>query len=135
MLAPLLVAGDGSVDLCTAYATAVPAVASAQLPLFTVWRAEVEGDVGMPEWVHRAAGASEVLIVALRLLAHTVGLPQPPGGGAGYSAADGERLSALAHVLTCSIMGGAFTTWLLRAKDPPGVVPAALLLAASMCGR
>lgn len=138
----------------TAYATCVPAVACLQLPFYRSWRTWVEGDVGMPAWVHRAAGATECLIVFLRMLAHSPAFAMVivtwlDGGGNGGSggmlaavaaaaaaaAADGECCSAIAHVLTCAIMGGAAATWPLLARDPVGVVPAILLLTASFGGR
>ena len=97
---------------------------------------EVEGDVGMPPWAHRAAGASEMLIVLLRWFGSASSLASAATATDDErlhaAAVDlttwtilqnndpnhlDERLHAAAAVLTCGLMGGALVTWpVLRSR-------------------
>ena len=77
-------------------------LASSQLFAFEWWRDNVEGDLGHPRLVHVGAGFAELIVIALRLYALSIGA----GHGQGFVAL------AAAHVITCGLMGGALWTWL-----------------------
>ncbi len=76
----------------------------------------MEGDLGMPAWVHRGTGFAELCLVSLR----------------GYAVIADDAISeTLTHVVTCGVMGGALYTWHCAARDPIGAVPATLMLCSS----
>ena len=76
----------------------------------------MEGDLGMPAWVHRSTGFTELCLVSLR----------------GYAViADNAISETLTHIVTCGIMGGDLYTWHCAAQDPIGAVPATLRLCSS----
>jgi hypothetical protein len=100
-------------------------LASTQLFWFSWWSERVEGDLGHPRIVHMGAGFAELIVIGLRLYALT---RAPPDSDHGFAAL------ALAHILTCSLMGGALWTWLSLGLARC-FVPAALVLAASLSVR
>ena len=74
------------------------------------WTQWVEGDLGMPDWVHLQAGIVEVAVLWCRYYWDWI-VP--------------------AHVVTCGMMGGALATWIGCVVKPVGVIPGLLVLAAS----
>ncbi|CAE8612056.1 unnamed protein product [Polarella glacialis] len=92
-----------------------------QAPLWSWWHKHVECNMGMPPWVHWMAGSMEFLIVGMRLF-DTGGGPAAAMLGGGVDAEVAKRC-ALAHFVTCGLMGGALWTWpfgvrVLRGPDP-----------------
>lgn len=115
LLAPLLSRAwpAARLDFASAYCQALFAMGALQLPCYNWWRVRVEGDLGMPAWVHRGTGFAELCLVSLR----------------GYAVIADDAISeTLTHVVTCGVMGGALYTWHCAAQDPIGAVPATLML-------
>jgi hypothetical protein len=113
-VATMCALGAGVRAFPEAYLITCFTLASAQMPFARWWRENVEGDVGMPRFVHAAAGLAEIAVVMFRLL----------------SASD--DLVGLAHCITCGLMGGGCMTWLHLVRKPVCSLPAALVLAASL---
>ena len=90
----------------------------------------MEGDIGMPRYVHVGAGCAEVVIVALRayslLHSHANAKDQDDPN---------PLLLAIATVVTCGMMGGATWTWFVGVKKPLCFIPAALILVATVLTR
>lgn len=118
---------DSHILAAEAFLGAIFGVACLQAPFLARWQKWVEGDVGMPDWVHVQAGVAEVTIVCLRLY----------GRGASWcwtgSHEEAESAMAInmAHVLTCGMMGGALWTWPFGAQRSIGMIPAMMVLGAS----
>jgi hypothetical protein len=103
-------------------------LASLQCIVLSWWQRNVEGDLGMPRFVHVGAGWTEILVIALR--AYGLLCTTPEGG------CHRHRWSlAVATVVSCGMMGGARWTWFVAVKKPRCFVPAALVLAATILTR
>lgn len=107
---------------CEGFLVSILSVAALQAPALGFWSRHVEGDLGMPGFVHRAAGALEVVIVAMRLCGRGP-LAALSAGGDGLGP-KGTRCCAAAHILTSGLMGGAFWTWPRGVRYRRGLLPA-----------
>mmetsp|Transcript_14631 Transcript_14631/g.42116 ORF Transcript_14631/g.42116 Transcript_14631/m.42116 type:complete len:227 (-) Transcript_14631:105-785(-) len=130
--------GGASTDglgICVAegFLASILSVASAQCPLHDLWSKYVEGDLGMPRWVHRCAGALEAVIVVLRAHggASCGGWLPVAGLDSAATSPAGARESALAHFLVSGLMGGALWTWPFGVQIREGLAPGLLVLSAS----
>lgn len=83
----------------------------------------VEGDLGMPRWVHAMAGLTECLVLVLR--STPLGLLFDMNNKTMIAAA----CSTVALVLTHGLMGGGLCVWCVIVRKPHCAVPALMVLA------
>jgi hypothetical protein len=115
-----------------AYILVCLGIASLQAPCYVWWVVHVEGNLGMPRFVHIGAGIVELLIVALRISALLLDFNDTATTTTQNTML---KLTTAALVLTCGLMGGAFWTWFFAVQAPHCFTPAALLLLASLANK
>eukprot|EP00339_Tiarina_fusa_P019135 CAMPEP_0116999158 /NCGR_PEP_ID=MMETSP0472-20121206/1975_1 /TAXON_ID=693140 ORGANISM="Tiarina fusus, Strain LIS" /NCGR_SAMPLE_ID=MMETSP0472 /ASSEMBLY_ACC=CAM_ASM_000603 /LENGTH=196 /DNA_ID=CAMNT_0004698521 /DNA_START=28 /DNA_END=618 /DNA_ORIENTATION=- len=116
-----------------AFVFACFSLASVQCLFFSWWRRNVEGDLGMPKFVHLNSGATELVIITLR--AYALSDSNNDNGDVDVDEVSRRNALAVATILTCGMMGGARWTWFVAVKKPLCFVPAALILVATIVTR
>lgn len=96
-------------------------IASLQCVAYDWWVVYVEGNLGMPQWVHIGAGMTEIFIIALRII--------------GSYGEGSDIIMTCAVILTCGLMGGAYWTWFVGVHLPHCFAPAALVLLATLVNK
>jgi hypothetical protein len=117
-----------------AYVLVCLGIASLQAPCYVWWVVHVEGNLGMPRFVHIGAGVAELIIVALRMYALLLDFNDPTATTT-TTHNTMMMVTTAALVLTCGLMGGAFWTWFFAVQAPHCFTPAALLLLASLASK
>lgn len=102
----------------------VSCLTPATLQLFhpKAWGAWVEGSLGMPTWVHRAAGAGEIVLISSWVAAQR----------RSFGSRGSALLAGQAHLLTMTLLGGALVSWRMAGYQL-GSIAAMMLALASSC--
>merc|ERR1740123_1100048 len=92
---------SSTVSAAVVYVVSCLSVASLQLFRPAAWGAWVEGSLGMPTWVHQAAGAGEIVVVLSWIAAQRQW----------FGSRGAAFLAGQAHLLTMGLLGGALVSW------------------------
>mmetsp|Transcript_8998 Transcript_8998/g.10401 ORF Transcript_8998/g.10401 Transcript_8998/m.10401 type:complete len:213 (+) Transcript_8998:174-812(+) len=120
--------GNRSVSVtANLYIAACFSLASTQCIAFDWWVTNVEGDLGMPRFIHVGAGLAELVVVAIRMY-HYFHHDESKE----YAEDSFLPWINTSSVLTMGLMGGAFWIWPWGVKKMTGCIPACFVVLATV---